>query len=287
MRRSSLPERPVERARLPHGVERVVAHLLQPGDEGEHVPAPLDPGRAADVGHHRVDRRLVEGRLLDRERAELGRVLPRRQVGEHVRVDLPPAKEERLRHPHERLLGLGLGPPLDRRGDEAAKAGPRAEQAGVQDVHDRPQVVEPVLDGRAGERDPVRGVHLPGGLGGVGERVLDGLGLVEHEHAPLALGQEAAVAGQERVRGEDDVPGLELPGVARAVGAVMDVDGRGRVRTGAARAASSRAPTSGRRSAPAARRRRRGRAGRRSPGRSFRGPCRRRGARPGRARGSS
>ena len=69
------------------------------------------------------------------------------------------------------------------------------------------------------------GVHLPRGLGGMGERVLDGLGLVEHEHAPLTLHQEAAVARQERIRREDDVPGLELLGAAGAVGPVVDVDG--------------------------------------------------------------
>ena len=173
-----------QRARLPHRVERVVAHLLQPGDEGEHVAAPLDPGGAADVGHHGVDGRLVEGCLLDGERAELGRILPRRQVGEHVGIDLSPAKQEGLGHPDERLLGVGLGSALDRRCDQPAKTGARAEQTGVQDVHDRPQVVQPVLDRRAGQGDTMPGRHLPGGLRGVGERVLDRLRLVEHEHAP-------------------------------------------------------------------------------------------------------
>ena len=213
---------PGKRTRPAERVERMVADLLQACDEREHVAAALDPRRAADIGHHRVDRRLVERGLLDRERAVLRRVLPGRQVGQHVRVDLAPAQQEGPRHPDERLLGLRVGAALDRRGDQAAKAGARPEEAGVQDVHDRPQVVEPVLDGRAGERDPVARGDRARRLRRPGERVLDRLGLVERQHPPSERREEAAIAGQERVGGEHDVPDLQVDRFRRAVRAVVD-----------------------------------------------------------------
>ena len=72
--------------------------------------------------------------------------------------------ESRLRERRERLAG--------------------AEQAGVDEVEDRPEIAEAVLDRRAGERDARPRVDLLGGARLLGAGVLDRLRLVEDGESP-------------------------------------------------------------------------------------------------------
>ena len=44
--------------------------------------------------------------------------------------------------------------PLNRQGEARCEAFTRSEQAGVEQVHECPQFIEPVLDRRARYRDP-------------------------------------------------------------------------------------------------------------------------------------
>ena len=76
-------------------------------------------------------------------------------------------------------------------GDER-RAGP--DEARVGEVEDRPQVAEPVLDRRAGERQPGVGRDAAQLLGGVARRVLDRLRLVEHDRAPSASAASASTS---------------------------------------------------------------------------------------------
>ena len=90
-----------------------------------------------------------------------------------------------------------------------------AQQAGVEHVHQRPQLGQAVLHRRPGHGDAPAGwdrAHRPG-LRGAG--VLDLLGLVEHQAAPRHLGQLRLVAGDEGVGGEDQV-GARPPAPRRA-----------------------------------------------------------------------
>ena len=57
----------------------------------------------------------------------------------------------------------------------------RAEQGGVEEIHDRIQLVDAVFDRRAGEDEGVAAVEPLDGLRGLGGPVLDALGLVEHD----------------------------------------------------------------------------------------------------------
>ena len=56
----------------------------------------------------------------------------------------------------------------------------RAEQGRVEEIHQRIQFVDAVLDGRAGEDEGVAAAQAFDGLGGFGAPVLDALGFVQH-----------------------------------------------------------------------------------------------------------
>ena len=103
------------------------------------------------------------------------------------------------------------------------KPGAGAEQAGVEDLHDRPQLVQAVLDRCTGQRHPVAGGDRTGRLRRPCERILDRLGLVQHQRPPGRPGQQLAIARQQRVRGQDHVVPGEILDLGGAVGAVMDV----------------------------------------------------------------
>ena len=80
-----------------------------------------------------------------------------------------------------------------------------ADEAGVGEVEDRPQVAEAVLDRGAGEGEPGAGVDAAQHLRGLVGVVLDGLGLVEHEAVPVVLLEGLDVAHRGAVGGDDDV----------------------------------------------------------------------------------
>ena len=63
----------------------------------------------------------------------------------------------------------------------AVEAEQRAEHGRVEEIHQRMQFVDAVLDGRAGEDEGVAAAQALDGLGGLGAPVLDALGFVEHD----------------------------------------------------------------------------------------------------------
>src|SRR3546814_10896242 len=107
------------------------------------------------------------------------------QLGGDGGLGLGAAEHEDAVERLERRLGAVLAGAA--RGELGDELGPAADEARVAVVDDRPQVAEPVLDGRAGAGDPAAGADAAQLLGGVRGRVLDGLGLVEDDLAPLDL----------------------------------------------------------------------------------------------------
>ena len=124
--------------------------------------------------------------------------------------------------------GVVVAVPLDRLGVPLPERGGRAEQAGVGELHQRPQVGQPVLHRGTGDRDPVPGRQRPDGARLPGGGVLDGLRLVDDQPVPVDLGQRVGVAGGDRVRGEHQVATRPRPrrnaSPAGAFGAVVHVD---------------------------------------------------------------
>ena len=86
----------------------------------------------------------------------------------------------------EALAGDGVVVALDRDREGAPEGLVGAEEAGVQEVEDRLQLGEAVLDRRAGEGGAARGAERADGARLRGAGVLDVLRLVEREVLPRA-----------------------------------------------------------------------------------------------------
>jgi hypothetical protein len=113
--------------------------------------------------------------------------------------------------------------------------GGEPEHAGIEEVHQAPQLAEVVLDGCAREREPVLGVEQSNGARGFGSGVLDGLGFVEDDVIEEGLLEQQGVAAQGAVGGEHDVVALPGCGVAATSWPTCSSTSR----RGAKRAASS------------------------------------------------
>ena len=159
----------------------VVADLLERGDGGEDRALLRLAAGLGGVGHQPVEHGLVEADLLGRHRAVVELVDAVGQLGGDHRLALGAAEHEDAVERAQR--GLALAREL---GDERR---PRADEAGVGEVEDRPQVAEAVLDRRAGEREAAAGRDAAQLLRGLVGRVLDGLRLVEDDAVPRAIGR--------------------------------------------------------------------------------------------------
>ena len=84
-----------------------------------------------------------------------------------------------------------------------------AEKTGLDEAEQRPDLVQAVLHGCAGQRQPEAGLQRSGCLGSLGIAVLDRLGLVQHGRVPRHGRQaflfmlEQAVAADQHVEGPD------------------------------------------------------------------------------------
>ncbi len=149
---------------------------------------------------------LVKRGLLFRERApcvQLGLV---RQIGNDGAVGLEPAQQVRPHEPAQRrevgrLRGL-------QRLDAAAEFRRGAEQAGIEEIVERPQVAEAVFDRRAAERDARSGAETLDRAGLPRAGIFDRLRFVENDEPPLALRDPIQPRGLP-VGGEDKVPARE------------------------------------------------------------------------------
>ena len=180
-----LPRPPSDRGAVVQQQRGVVADLLELGHRREHPAAALDARlHVVDRVEHLVDDDPVERGLLGGQPAALDGLDLVRQVVDHRRVGLEPAQQERARAPAQVLGDVGAPVALDGDGVALAEGARGAEHARVDRVHDRPQLGEPVLHGRAGQREAVLGVEAADGLRAARAVVLDHLGLVEHDAVP-------------------------------------------------------------------------------------------------------
>ena len=168
---------------------------------------------------------VVDGALVGVEDAAQDQVGARRELGGDL--GLAAAQQE----------GADLG--LELAGDEgvaeldaAGVAGGEllapAEQAGVAEVREAPQLEQAIFDGGAAEGDPPAGLQGEGGGGGGGGGVLDRLGLVEDEDIPRFFGEDLLVEAQEGVAGEGDA----VAGGEGARGAVIEVNAQAGAKSG-------------------------------------------------------
>jgi len=129
-----------------------------------------------------------------RSRATLGL-----HPAQHERPD--PLAEARRRRP------IAL---RDRLAPALLKVGAAAEQAGVGEVELAPQLVEPVLDRRARQRQLPPGLEPVRGARDLAVGVLDRLRFVEDHGVPCDPGQDICIVAEQRIAGQHDVgAGLE------------------------------------------------------------------------------
>jgi hypothetical protein len=138
------------------GLGGVVADLLEPGERGEHPPAPLHALEVLGVDQQLVDHLLVEHRLLLGELGEGDLLDLVGQVGQQPLVGLGAPQDERLGERAEPGRHLGVAVTFDRRRVLLAELLLAPEQPGVDRVEDRPQLGQPVLDRCAGEGELLR-----------------------------------------------------------------------------------------------------------------------------------
>jgi hypothetical protein len=165
---------------------RVAGGAAQPGQPGQDVELGLARrvARQAALGGHQgvAPQGLVVG-LLGRVGLHLQHQLgPRRQVVQHLGLGAAQdeGRDQAAQLPARGLVALAL----DGAGKALVEARQRAQQAGVAGLHDRPQLAQPVLDGRARQRQAKARLQAEHRLGALGCRVLDGLGLVQHQRGP-------------------------------------------------------------------------------------------------------
>ena len=214
-----------DRAGLLEELRRVVADLLEPGQQGQHQAAPGVLVGALDAVHGVAHERLVEHRLLAGETEQVVGLGLRGQLGSDARVGLAAAQQERADQVGE-LTRLGrLQAGLDRRSPHPAERLAAAEQAGDRPVEDRPQLGEVVLDGGAGQGHPRPARDQPQVAGRRRAGVLDVLRLVGDDQVPRDLGESGVVAAHRAVRRQHE-PAVDAPELA--LRAVEPADGQPR-----------------------------------------------------------
>ena len=236
---TSLPESSSPNSTREAEEARVARRLTEPREAGEDLDVALRHALTLDLAHdlraHFLEDRRVERRLLAGELAEL---IGLDLLGEILRdLGLRAAEDERVDRGAEALGGLLIAR-VDGTRVTLLELVERAEQAGADEVEDRPDLGEAILDRRAGEREAALGLEALGGARRGAERVLDVLRLVEDRVAEIELGEELLVATEQRVARDHDVGVVELVGALLAIGAVPD-----HVRRATARTCRARAPS--------------------------------------------
>ena len=188
----------------------MVAHLLEPGQAGQHQALAFDALAGFGLRQQFIGYRLVEGGLLLAELAELGLLDLAGQIGQDRPVAFEAPQQKRGRQAPQAFGRRLVLVALDRDGEALAELGQAAQQAGIEQVQQRPEFVEAVFHRRAGEGNAALAAEASGGPrhGGVG--IFELLGLVKHQPAPGQLRQCGGIAAEHAIAGEQHATGAEL-----------------------------------------------------------------------------
>jgi len=192
-------------------LRRMVADLLEARQRGQDHGAALHrlrPGLLFQLFLELLDLTGVE-RGLRRGEPAVGRhhgLL--RQVGDHAAVGLETPQDVGARQAAHRRVGVGHLFAGAQKGGEAL--GP-AEQAGVDEIKQRPEVARAVLDRRAGQRQTRRRLQALDRARLARLGVLDRLRLVQDRQPPRHALQPRGARGHA-VRGDHQVDALEPGG---------------------------------------------------------------------------
>ena len=181
-------------------VARVVAHLLELEQEAEREAVALE-GLQLRIGKRalqffdeaRVDRGLLAGQRAVRLHLDLVR-----QIADDAAIRFHATQQPGLNEvPQRRVVGAESFERLrELRGT--------AEQAGIEEVKETPQVAGPVLHRCASQSDASVGLQFLHRLRLLRAGVLDRLRFIEHHEMPAMLHQGGA-AREQGIRGDHDI----------------------------------------------------------------------------------
>jgi len=123
------------------------------------------------------------------------------------------AEDEGAQRLGENQAGVGVGIAERGLGVDEDRGG--AEHSGVEEIEERPEIAEVVLDGGSGEGEAMVAFDEADGFGGFGGGVFDGLGFVEDDVIELDILEELDIPAEGAVGGDDDVvihEGLAMAG---------------------------------------------------------------------------
>lgn len=218
-----LSARPLRAVFLALQQARVAADLaqleqrLEDHDAAARQAAPGD--LLADLAVQRQAHGLVEFALRLAEFDELGELALRRQFRGHL--FLGPSQQERPQARGQVTEACLVAVLLDRRAVVLGELAGVAEPAGHQEMEQRPEFAEVVLQRRAGQAQAMPCRQLAGGDGGLGGGVLDVLRLVEDQQVEPPLAQLGGVAWQQGIGGQHQVVLVDAGEVAAPTGAVQ------------------------------------------------------------------
>ena len=99
---------------------------------------------------------------------------------------------------------------LDRDGEALAELGQAAQQAGIEQVQQRPEFMQAVFHRRAGEGNAALAAQAGGGSSHGGVGIFKLLGLVKHQPAPGQARQGGGIAAEHAIAGEQHAAGAEI-----------------------------------------------------------------------------
>ncbi len=163
----------------------MVADLLETHQESEHRAAPGDAIQALDLFGERRHRSLVQPRLHVAERTVGLHLSLVGQIGNDALVALQAPQDVGLHQVAQgRVVRMLV---LFEAAREAAECLAGTQQSGANEIEQRPQIAQPVLYRRAGEREPHAALQGLDRLRLTRCRILDGLRFIEHHQRPMRL----------------------------------------------------------------------------------------------------
>ena len=211
---------------------RVAAGAAQPHHFGQDLDRLLALGRfqRGELLERLAPQRLVQRRLFLRQFDRQHDLGARWQFGQYL--GLGAAQDEGLDkapQPGARtdLRALVLGP-FDRPGKAQVELVAGAQQAGIDEAEQVPQLAQVVFQRRAGGHHAEVALQGHHGLRALGGRVLDRLRFVEHDVVPADLGKHRCFELQQAIADDDEVErtGFVQHGGAVAAAEQLHVQGR-------------------------------------------------------------
>ncbi len=118
---------------------RVVANLFELQDHGQHIPAPLHALAFSHFLHRIFHDGFIQRGLLLGERAIFLHLNLFRQILDDARIALDAPQDERAHQAAQPFGGVRVAKTFDRHRELAPEALLPAQEARIEELHDRPQ----------------------------------------------------------------------------------------------------------------------------------------------------